>query len=303
MPPKRNAAQQLVAFHRDIERTMDGRAADVSERIVGEMTAESNRYGRRIDRSGSRVVNAQVERGMLALYSDMVHRSAGVMVDEMGGLVHEATADANMRLARVFRNVDGAVPEALNESMTSQARRALRAQVMNQIAQQDMRAGWGPNVQAAVAASLSQARQDGLTVQAAVAEIDRAVRDLQWQIDMAAQTHAAAAYNGAQNDTLRDISETVPELYKRWTELIDDVSGLGFDKRVADDSYVLHGQVVRAEMLFVMPPDPRVSTKLHGKTWPHPPNRPRDRAVIVPWRPMWGVPAWEYRNGNRVTLS
>ena len=98
---------------------------------------------------------------MLALYSDMVHRSAGVMVDEMGGLVHEATADANMRLARVFRNVDGAVPAALNESMTSQARRALRAQVMNQIAQQDMRAGWGPNVQAAVAASLAQARQDG----------------------------------------------------------------------------------------------------------------------------------------------
>lgn len=302
MPPKRNAAQQLAAFHRDIERTLDGRAADVSERIVGEMTAESNRYGRRVTASGVRTVSAQVEQGLLGLYTRMISRSAGVMVDEMGGLVHEATADANMRLARVFKNVEGAVPAALHESTKTQARRAMRAQVMNQIAQQDMHAGWGPNMHAAVATTLAHARQNGLPVQEAVANIDRSVRDLQWQIDMAAQTHAAAAYNGAQNDTLRVIASTVPQLYKRWTELIDDHTGQPFDKRVANDSFVLHGQVAHTEALFVMPPDPRVSAKLHGKTWPHPPNRPRDRAVLVPWRPGWGVPAWEWRGGARVDL-
>lgn len=286
----------------DVDRTIDGRAADVSERIVGEMSAEANRYARSMGRRGVRNVTAQVEGGMIALFSRLIKRMSGVLVDEMGGLVHDASADADMRLARMFKSVDGEIPPALTSTYEGRIRRGRRGEIMSQIAQQDMMAGWAPNVQAAVNAALADARKNGYGIEITVIEVEQSVRRLKWQIDMAAATHAAAAYNGAQDDTLRDVSRTMPELRKRWTELIDDSTGRPYDDRVAQDSFVLHGQIAAPDRLFVMPADPRVPAKLHGKAWPHPPNRPHDRAVLTPWRPDLNIPAWEMVNGSKRTL-
>jgi hypothetical protein len=71
---------------------------------------------------------------------------------------------------------------------------------------------------------------------------------------------------------------------------------------VADDSLALHGQVAHPGGYFTMPIDPDVEERFWGKRWMFPPNRPNDRAVLSPWRPGWGIPAWEFKGGRRVNL-
>jgi hypothetical protein len=85
----------------------------------------------------------------------------------------------------------------------------------------------------------------------------------------------------------------------RWSEHVDDQTGAALDDRVAEDSLVLHGQVVAVGANFVMPPDPRVSPKLWNQTYAQPPNRPNDRSVLLPWRPRWGGYAWSFTAGQR----
>lgn len=116
--------------------------------------------------------------------------------------------------------------------------------------------------------------------------------------------NTAYAFNAAHSDAIVAAQEELPDLYERWTEYVDDRTGKPLDDRVANDSLVLHGQVVAKGGQFIMPPDSRVSAKVWNKRYDHPPNRPNDRAVLTPWRPHWrDVPAWEYRNGERVSLT
>jgi hypothetical protein len=88
-------------------------------------------------------------------------------------------------------------------------------------------------------------------------------------------------------------------LMQRWTELVDDATGRPLDNRVAADSLAMHGQVAPPGGSFLMP---AAGGALAGQSWTHPPNRPNDRAVLTPWMPTWGVPAWQFRNGRRVNL-
>lgn len=54
-----------------------------------------------------------------------------------------------------------------------------------------------------------------------------------------------------------------------------------FDKRTGRDSILLHGQTRPVREMFY---DPH-----HGRYYPFPPNRPRDREIVVGWRSSWGV--------------
>lgn len=296
---KKSPEEQLREFHADVDRMIDGRAAEVTGRFLADLTHDLHRYGNQLERRGLRTFTPQSHAGLLLMVNKRLDEAAGVMVDEMNGLVHEAIADSELRTARMFKAMDGEVPAALNSGIRTRSRRARRAESMSQIAKQDFQAGWAPNVKAIVQKSLHDARVGGYSVEITVHETQVAVRSVGWQIRMAAETHAAAAYNGAQEDSIRATARGMPDLRKRWTELIDDRTGLPYDNRVATDSFVLHGQVALPDRLFVMPADPRVSAKLHGKTWPHPPNRPHDRSVLTPWRPGWGIPGWEMDSGTR----
>jgi hypothetical protein len=125
-----------------------------------------------------------------------------------------------------------------------------------------------------------------------------------WQVERTVRTETSFAYNQAQADGAKYLA-TEPEfrgLYSRWTELIDDLSGRPFDAAVAQDSMVLHGQLALPGRSFTMPSDSRAPTKMIGKSWSHPPNRPNDRAVLTPWMADWGVPGWIYRGGRRIRL-
>lgn len=54
-----------------------------------------------------------------------------------------------------------------------------------------------------------------------------------------------------------------------------------FDTRTGKDSRLLHGQTRRAREMFY--------DAVLNKYYPHPPNRPHDREILVGWRDAWGV--------------
>ena len=119
------------------------------------------------------------------------------------------------------------------------------------------------------------------------------------------------ASNAAHADGIKEIADEDPELadmQQQWIEHCDD-EGEALDSRVSLDSLAMHLQVTEPGGMFTMPdesevPDAKghtkVSESLAGQSWAHPPNRPNDRATVLPWRPGWGSPGWRYVGGARV---
>lgn len=124
-----------------------------------------------------------------------------------------------------------------------------------------------------------------------------------WRIERLVRTELSLAHNNAESLAIREAARTMPDLMQRWTERVNDMTWQPLDNRVAFDSMAMHGQLAPPGGVFTMPNDPAVSTKIWGKSWPHPPNRPHDRAVLTPWRKSWGIPGWVLRNGTKVWLS
>ena len=157
---------------------------------------------------------------------------------------------------------------------------------------------------------MTQMVAEDYTIGQVVAAIDEEMEANWWQVERIVRTESSYAYNTAQVDGIRTIAKDFPGMLMRWTELIDDSTGLPFDNRVAADSFAMHGQVASIGGVFTMPHptsgSPRraagVSDKLIGRSWSHPPNRPNDRAVLTPWMRDWGIPAWKFQAGRRITL-
>src|SRR5262249_19093797 len=123
-----------------------------------------------------------------------------------------------------------------------------------------------------------------------------------WQGERIVRTETAWAYNAATHDSIGSLVSELPDMRLRWTELVDDSTGMPLDDRVAPDSLAMHGQVALPGMRFTMPADPRVDDSMWGKSWLFPPNRPNDRSRVLPWRPHWGIPGWQLVGGRRVEL-
>lgn len=115
-------------------------------------------------------------------------------------------------------------------------------------------------------------------------------------------TETAYAHSASHAEAIADSAQEFPDMLMRWVELVDDRTGKPLDNRVAADSIAMHGQLAAPGGTFIMPPDPDVSSKMWGRRWTHPPNRPRDRAVVQAWRPHWGTPGWIWRGGRKVWL-
>lgn len=122
-----------------------------------------------------------------------------------------------------------------------------------------------------------------------------------WRIARISRTAEAWTFNAVRIDATREVGET--GYFLRWTELVDDATGEPLDDRVAADSLVLHGQVALPGGVFTMPPNRNVRESEWNRTWAHPPNRPNDRSVLTLWRPGLDVPAWIWRDGERVPLA
>jgi hypothetical protein len=122
----------------------------------------------------------------------------------------------------------------------------------------------------------------------------------------------AYAFNSTHADGIEESAKEIPELMQRWEENCND-SGAPLDDRVGVDSIAMHGQVAPAGGVFTMPatapfatigdyPTTAVHKSLVGLSWQFPPNRPNDRACLMPWMADWGVPGWRYAGGRRVPL-
>lgn len=106
---------------------------------------------------------------------------------------------------------------------------------------------------------LTDERRGGVLVQSA-GDAARIVR-----------TEAMHAYNaGAHEEMLAQRARRFPDLQKKLVET--------FDARTAEDSRAAHGEVRDLEGMFV---DGK------GRHYLHPPGRPNDRGVEIPWRREW----------------
>lgn len=162
---------------------------------------------------------------------------------------------------------------------------------------------YGAVVTKAIQSELAVSLASGETPIEAIDRI-RATADLNWwQSERIVRTEMAYAYNSAHADSIEAAHQDLRDLGKRWCELVSDTTGLPLDNRVAPDSLVLHGQVTTATGVFVMPPDQRVSATVWNKTFRSSPNRPNDRSVTMPWRPHWGIPGWEWREGQKMPIA
>lgn len=124
-----------------------------------------------------------------------------------------------------------------------------------------------------------------------------------WRMDRIVRTVGNQAYNAAAQLLAERLGTRVPKLFLRWTERVDDATGLPMDKRVGVDSLIMHGQVIKPGDAFKMPSTPRTPGYLAGKSWTAPPNRPNDRAVLVPFIPRVStVPAWRLQGGRRIAV-
>jgi hypothetical protein len=123
-----------------------------------------------------------------------------------------------------------------------------------------------------------------------------------WGAERIVRTECAAAFNGAQVEAITEAAHELDGLSNRWTEHVDDLTGAPLDNRVAADSMAMHGQVAAPGGTFVMPRDERVDSVRWGLRYSFPPNRPNDRATVMPWRPHWGIPAWRW-DGERVPVG
>jgi hypothetical protein len=144
---------------------------------------------------------------------------------------------------------------------------------------------------------LAQSMVTGETVGEAIDRIQDVGELEWWQAERIARTETAFAQNAASADAIADADRIIGEqdMHMRWSEHISDVTGQPFDHRVAEDSFRMHGQVARPGQQFV--------DYENGSQFEFPPMRPNDRAVLMPWRPGWGIPGWRLVNGTREDVT
>lgn len=165
---------------------------------------------------------------------------------------------------------------------------------------------YGANVVGKMERELSLSLVNGETGHQAIDRVMKTADAEWWRAERVVRTEMNWAYSASQSDANAELATEIEDLWSRWTEQSTD-DGSPLDDRVETDSLAMHGQVAPPGGLFWQPPTApdgeEVQKGLVGKSWPHPPNRPNDRAVLTPWRPHWGVPGWVWRGGRRLPVT
>lgn len=297
----------LAEHRRKLERLIDHRGVDVIRKLYEEanavLVAKLRRLGSASDTFTShihRLMLAQVRQGQMLI----VRRMAG----ELGDISAEAQRESLRglissikKLDRQFIGVATVLPieeAARFEGVIDKRRSSLLKQHTTSMARYG--AAVVEKVEQQMALSLATA--EPLT--GTISRVESAIGGEWYRAERIVVTETAAAYNASHADGIKEAAKEIPSMRMRWEEHVDD-SGEPMDDRVSVDSLAMHGQVASPGENFVMPPtapdgEP-VPPALVGQRWAYPPNRPRDRAVVGPWRREWGVPGWTWR-GRRVQL-
>lgn len=134
------------------------------------------------------------------------------------------------------------------------------------------------------------------------AQLELRARGDWWKVERVVRTLKVWVFNEIRVELRDELQRSGIRVGLRWTEHVNDATGRATDDRVAVDSLYMHGQVAFANERFTMPANPKVERRFWRKSWVHPPNRPNDRAVLVPWVPGLDVPAWNWRSGTMMQL-
>lgn len=129
-----------------------------------------------------------------------------------------------------------------------------------------------------------------------------------WQVERVVRTEGMFAAAVTRLDGMAEAAREIDDLMMQWTEYTGE-DGEPLDDRVGVDSLAMAGQLAPPGGVFTMPPSSLrpdakgnydVSDSLVGQSWATPPNRPNDRATIIPWRRSWGIPGWIWDGSKRV---
>jgi len=296
--------QQVLAAHRErLGRLASGRGLSRLKKVYEQAEQELlSKIGRQNNRqkftiSHHAAMLAQVRQGQAV----MARRTAG----ELGSISREAQVDSLRGLStdikRMEKHYTGTTPvlpvdEAARFSGVIDRRRTSLLRM-----HEGSMARYGGRLVGDMEDQMAVSVTMGETIGDAVDRIQQVAQNEWWQAERIARTETLWAYNATHADGIKEVATRMPQLMMRWTEHVSD-DGAPLDDRVGEDSIVMHGQVAPPGGLFTMPPDPRASQSLWYKSWDHPPNRPNDRAVLVPWNSTWGVMAWRWSGGRRVDL-
>lgn len=289
--------RDLRAMAREGLAALRGRVAQELKGVAVDHAAASEALERALRFTLRGRFREQVTRGVVVQVAETASRVLRAEVQRVGERLVAGTPEALRAAADEARRVwargditvdmaraQAAIAMASKELAVFRARAAANSAMLSSVA---------------LRSRLAVAPVERRKVELAVRDALDAHQSELWRVERLARTEAAHAFNAGQELALKAASADGVHVWKRWTELVDDLTGLPKDSRVGEDSLVLHGQVTTPGGLFTMPSDARAPKKMIGMSWAHPPNRPHDRSILTPWWPGCGIPGYVLERGHR----
>jgi hypothetical protein len=300
------ASLLLRVLHRRLVRLVDRRGAEQTIKSLRRTVPD-------LERNVFLASRGRVARGMLPRLTALARRWVGDVTTKLGRILGVLSEETAAESARALLATLGAITRrALRVADGATVRRVVAASRETLLrAHAESSARYGARTLERIEDALRASARDKSTPRGAARAVADAAELSLPDAERIVVTEGAYAFNRAAVDAALEARGEQPDLLLQWTEVCEP-DGRPADERTAVDSIAMHGQVAVPGEEFTCPadapfPDARGRTQvpaaLVGGTWEHPPNRPNDRAVLVPWDPSWGVPGWRLDGGWRVPVA
>ena len=306
--------QEVVSAHRrTLDRLIDRGSVERLRAVYMKATAEVLAKLERLGRGSTSFSHHHLQMALAQLKAGQLYVD-DQMIGELNSATREAQVESLHMLVRDYKRLEkhftGHAPVLPIEEAARFAGviDKSRSSLLRQHATSIKRYGAAVIDQTQDAMALSLA--SGENLDGAIGRVHEVIGGNFWRAEMVARTECAFGANVVHSDGIKEIATDDADLWMQWTEFCSP-DGKPLDDRVGVDSISLAGQVVKPGGLFVMPPtapfpdakgNVKVSESLVGKSWEFPPNRPNDRATILPWKKEWRSPGWQYKAGRRVPV-
>jgi hypothetical protein len=306
--------QQVVSAHRRVlDRLIDRGAVERLRNVYQKATSEVLSKLERLGRGSTSFTYHHLQMALAQLKAGQIYVN-DAMLGELNAATREAQVESLHGLVRDYKKLEkhfsGHAPilpieeAARFAGVIDKSRGSLLRQHSTSVRR------FGMNVIDGVQEQMAVSLASGETLDGAITRVHSTIKGEFYAAERIARTETAWSVNSTHNDGIKEIAKEDPALLSQWTEFCGP-DGAPLDDRVGVDSIALAGQVAAPGDLFTMPatapfPDAKgntqVSPSLVGKSWEFPPNRPNDRATILPWKKDWGRPGWKYKSGRRVPV-
>lgn len=288
MDPNEEIERLRRRFDRLTERRSVGSIRSSYDAAQSHASRELRRHTRKLPRG--ELSTTQMRTIGVVLRREQARGVRGLL-GEMLDIEEEAHRDSLRGLDRFVARMEGRSDILADRVQMERRRRRLREL---RAATRESLKSQALQISSSLQTRLQQATIQGMTKREVLGVLEETADHEFWRIERLTRTRAAMAYNAAQLDGIEALGDEYDDIYGRWVEHVDDRTWEPMDDRVGKDSIALHGQVQRPGDVFVMP----ASGPGEG-SWFHPPNRPNDRAIIMPWRKEWQIPAYAMRGGRK----